>query len=384
MNASPSYTDIEALLSAERPTDPVYCIYPEVYLDAARSFVAGFPGRVLYAVKANDQAEIIRLLHQGGISHFDCASLTEIALIRKVCPTAACYFMVPVRLRGAARQAFEQHGVRHFMVDHAEGIALLQQEIEFGDCVVFTRMAVHHAAALQDLSSKFGALPEQVPGLMQQVNELGAEAALAFNVGSSVTRTEAYTHSLSVATAVLDQLPFKVRLVDIGGGFPFPYPGFDVPGLADYFQAVRNAALALPLAEGGELMAEPGRSLAAPGLSALVEVLMRRDDRLYLNDGMYGIFWELRFREHDAFPIRVYREGKQHNGKTRDFRLYGPTCDASDVLPVPIPLPEDTRTGDYIEVGSLGAYSLSGRTRFNGYYSERIVSLTGGGATPPA
>ncbi|MGH8034908.1 MAG: hypothetical protein ACREO9_06770, partial [Lysobacterales bacterium] len=340
--------------------------------------------RVLYAVKANDHPVILRLLHQGGVQHFDCASVPEIALVQEHCPGADCYFMVPVRLRGAAREAFERFGVRHFMIDHANGIEQLTAEIDVSKTVVFTRMAVHHAAALQDLSSKFGAPPEAVPGLMQRLAELGAEPALAFNVGSSVIRTEAYTHSLQVAAGVLEELPFKVRLVDIGGGFPHAYPGFAVPPLEDYFAAVQQAAAALPMAPGGELMAEPGRSLAAPGLSAVVEVLLRRDDRVYLNDGMYGIFWELRFREHAGFPSRVWRDGAEHHGPEHHFRLYGPTCDASDVVPERIPLPADLRAGDFIEFGSIGAYSLSGRTQFNGYYSDRVITLTDPAARPPA
>jgi ornithine decarboxylase len=375
--------DVTELLSRERPREPVYCIYPEVYRRTAQDFVAGFPGRVLYAVKANDHPAIVRLLHAAGVVHFDCASIAEIALVHELCPRAASYFMVPVRLRGAAREAFEQYGVRHFMIDHTDGIDILAAEIDLSQAVVFTRMAVHHAAALQDLSAKFGAPPAAVPGLMQALAVHGAEPALAFNVGSSVIRTEAYTHSIGVAANMLAALPFAVRLVDIGGGFPIAYPGFPVPALADYFSAVARAAAALPLAPGGEIMAEPGRALAAPGMSALVEVLLRKEERLYLNDGMYGIFWELRFKEHEGFPLRVYRDGRPHQGEMKPFRLYGPTCDASDVLPAPVRLPADIRNGDYIEFGSIGAYSLSGRTRFNGYHSDRIVSFTGLDARPP-
>ena len=376
------YGSAAELMAAERPSAPVYCIYPELYRRAARDFVAGFPGRVLYAVKANDHPSVIRLLYEGGVRHFDCASLPEVALIAELCPGATAYFMVPVRLRGSARAAFERHGTRHFMVDHPDGIEILAGEVNLAECVVFTRMAVSHKAALQDLSSKFGAAPEAVPALMKELAARGAEPALAFNVGSSVTHPEAYRYAMGVASRVLAQLPFKVRLLDIGGGFPHTYPGFIVPPLQDYFDAVGATRAALPLADNAELLAEPGRALAAPGLSALVEVLLRRDQRLYLNDGMYGIFWELRFREHDGFPVRAFREGRPHTGPLAPFRLYGPTCDATDLLPAAIELPEDLRAGDYLEWGSLGAYSLAGRTRFNGFYSDRIIQLSNE-AEPP-
>ena len=142
-------------------------------------------------------------------------------------------------------------------------------------------------------------------------------------------------------------------------------------------------ASALPLAPGGELMAEPGRALAAPGMSAVVEVLLRKDRRLYINDGMYGIFWELRFKAHLRFAARVYRDGVPLDGEERPFTLYGPTCDAADVLPGEVELPGDIRSGDYIEFGQIGAYSLSGRTRFNGLFSDRIVRITAPQERPP-
>jgi ornithine decarboxylase len=182
----------------------------------------------------------------------------------------------------------------------------------------------------------------------------------------------------------LASLPFRVRLVDIGGGFPRAYPGFPVPPLDEFFEAVSETARRLPLASAGELMAEPGRALAAPGMSAVVEVLLRKDGRLYVNDGMYGIFWELRFKAHMRFAARAYRDGEPLDGETAPFMLYGPTCDASDVLPGEVELPASIRAGDYIEFGQIGAYSLSGRTRFNGLFSNRIVRITSPAERPPA
>lgn len=383
-DARPEFDDVAGMLQAWRPREPVYCIYPHVYRETAREFLQGFPGRVLYAVKANDDADVVALLYEGGVSHFDCASLAEIALVRRLCPAANCYFMVPVAPRGEVEAARREFGVRHFMIDHAARLPALAAEIELPGCVVFVRMAVSHESAMMDLSSKFGAPPADVPGLLARVRATGAEPALAFNVGSLVTHTDAYRHAIEVASGVLESLPFRVRLVDIGGGFPRAYPGFPVPPMTEYFEAVASTARGLPLAVGGELLSEPGRALAAPGLSAVVEVLLRKDQRLYINDGMYGIFWELRFKAHERFPVRAFRNARPLQGPTVMYSLYGPTCDASDVLPGQVELPADIRAGDYLEFGQIGAYSLSGRTRFNGHYSERIVRIAADDAMPPA
>jgi ornithine decarboxylase len=63
---------------------------------------------------------------------------------------------------------------------------------------------------------------------------------------------------------------------------------------------------------------------------------------------------------------------------SRPFKLFGPTCDGTDVLPGPVELPDDVRPGDYLEFGNIGAYSLSGRTRFNGHFSDDIVTIADG------
>lgn len=379
MDVTPaSYSSVAELLEAHRPAEPVYCVFPHEYVESARHFVAGFPGRVLYAVKANIYPQAVNPMIEGGVRHFDCASLPEIQAVNALRDDAICYFMTPVRIRGTARAAQAKFGVRHFLVDHLSGIPLLSEEIDMPSSVVFARMAVSHESAMADLSKRFGAPPSDIPSILQAIVDAGAEPALAFNVGSSVTSPEAYSHSMRVATDVLEKLPFKIRLLDIGGGFPKPYPGFEVPPLDEYFDAIRRDIGSLPLAENAEILGEPGRALASPGMSAIVEVCLRKENRLFLNDGMYGIFWELRFKGHDRYPVRAWRDGKLLDGKLNSFRLFGPTCDSLDELPGDVELPADIRPGDHLEFGQIGAYSLSGRTSFNGFHSEQIVIIADG------
>lgn len=377
-----SFTDVSHMLRGLQPDHPVYCVYPHVYRESAQKFLAGFPGRVLYAVKANNQPIVMQILFEAGVRHFDCASLVEIEQVHAISRDAVCYFMNPVRIRGAARAAQEKYGVRHFVVDHSSGLRGLLQEIDAQKSVIFARMAVRHDTAMVDLSSKFGAKPGQVLELLHAIAEQGAEPALAFNVGSVVMSPDAFVHAMDTAREVLNKLPFKLRLVDIGGGYPISYPGFDAPPLEEYFSAIRNVT-ELPLADDGELLAEPGRALSARGLSAVVQVLLRKEDRLYLNDGMYGVFWELRFRLQDRFAARAFRGDRALTGELRPFTLYGPTCDSGDAMPGQVELPADIDVGDHIEFGSIGAYSLSGRTDFNGFFSDTVVTIESGNALPP-
>ena len=382
-NASEEFADVGKLLSTECPKEPVYCVFPHVYRETAKEFLRGFPGRVLYAVKANAEPTVLRLLLEAGVRHFDCASLPEIELIDAMDPASSKYFMIPTRIRGAAETAQEKHGVRHFMVDHLSGLSQLVKEIDASRAVIFARMAVHHESAMEDLSARFGASPEEMPALLEAIRDSGAEPALAFNVGSSVTDPEAYRHAMSITKSVLEKLPFQLRLIDVGGGYPKSYPDFIVPELGEYFRAVAESVVALPLADNAEVLGEPGRALAAPGMSAVVEVLLRKDDRLFINDGMFGVFWLLRIDGPDSFPVRTYRNGEPLEGETMEFQINGPTCDSTDTLPGLVPLPVDISAGDYLEFGNIGAYSISGRTDYNGYYSDRIVSITSPTEKPP-
>ena len=378
------FSDVASLIRAERPKHPVYCVFPHVYREITTEFLEGFPGRVLYAVKANPDPAILKLLIESGVAHFDCASLPEIELVDSIAPDTKKYFMTPVRIRGAAATAQEKHGVRHFVVDHLSALSQLLPEIDPSRSVVFARMAVHHESAMEDLSARFGAPPEEMPALLGAIRDSGAEPAVAFNVGSSVTDPEAYRYSMSVTKSVLEKLSFQIRLLDVGGGYPKSYPDFIVPGLDEYFRAVAESVEALPLADNAEVLSEPGRALAAPGMSAVVEVLLRKEDRLYINDGMFGIFWLLRIDGPDGFPVRAYRDGKPLEGKTMEFQVNGPTCDSTDTLPGLVPLPVDIRPGDYLEFGNIGAYSIGGRTDYNGFYSNRIVTITSPRERPPA
>ena len=99
---------------------------------------------------------------------------------------------------------------------------------------------------------------------------------------------------------------------------------------------------------------------------------------------MHGVFWELRYPGHDRYPVRVFRNGELHTAEEMPFVLNGPTCDSEDTLPGKVELPKDIRPGDHIEFGCIGAYSLTGRTDFNGYHSDDIVTITSESEFPPS
>src|SRR3954467_10526017 len=119
---------VDSVVARERPCEPVLCLRPAAIPAAARAFVHAFPGDVLYAVKCNPEPRVLRAVWAGGVRHFDCASMPEVALVRKVLPEAEVHFMHPVKARHAIHAAFHEDGVNDFSFDNVGELQKIVQE----------------------------------------------------------------------------------------------------------------------------------------------------------------------------------------------------------------------------------------------------------------
>jgi len=225
-----SLSIIDAVVARERPAEPLVCLRPATIAAASRCFVAAFPGDVLYAVKCNPEPRVLRAVWAGGVRHFDCASLPEIALVRKLLPQAEVHFMHPVKARHAIHAAFHEHGVTDFAFDSAEELEKIVQETVPVGLVgapptlgLFVRLAVTQGGAY-DLSGKFGVNVAEAAALLRAARPHAARLGIAFHVGSQCLDPAAYAAALGLAADAVAQAEVPVDIVDIGGGFPVSYP----------------------------------------------------------------------------------------------------------------------------------------------------------------
>jgi ornithine decarboxylase len=374
---------VDQVIAADRPEDPVHCLRPAVLAETARAFLAAFPGDVLYAVKCNPDPAVLRALHAGGVRHFDCASLAEVRLVRDMFPDAAIHFMHPIKARGAIREAWERHGVRNFVLDNADELAKIRQEVAAtgipGQPGLIVRLALPKGGARLDLSGKFGAAEEAAVALLRGAGRDAALLGVSFHVGSQCLDPLAWRAALALTGRVIREAGVAIDVVDVGGGFPVAYPDQDPPPLGAFLAEIEDGFGRLGL-KNARLWAEPGRALVAGGTSVVVQVQARRGDALYLNDGIYGSLSDagaLGFR----YPVRLIRPGTRPvqpgpgGAGLTAFSFCGPTCDSADVMRGPFLLPADVREGDWIEIGQLGAYGACLRTGFNGFDRARIVEV---------
>jgi ornithine decarboxylase len=118
--------------------------------------------------------------------------------------------------------------------------------------------------------------------------------------------------------------------------------------------------------------------LVAEAGSLIVRVELRKDNALYLNDGVYGGLIEAaKFQGGFVFPMTIIRKTGQcgDDDTLMAFRFCGPTCDSIDMMAGPFILPADIAEGDWIEIGLTGAYSVACRTNFNGFGKNQTILL---------
>ncbi len=374
-NQQQQFRDVQSVVMGLTPSYPVHCVRPEVLAQSARNFISQFPGTVLYAVKCNPHPMVLKALYEGGVRHFDTASLPEIAQICESFPNAHAYFMHPVKARAVIRSAYSVYGIRHFVIDHQNELEKLLAETEREGLIVVVRLVTPPSpGVLYHLSAKFGASADQACDLLRQIKEAGCRPGLAFHVGSQCLHPDAYGTALGIVGEVIDRAGIEPVCLDVGGGFPANYSNAEVPPLEDFIAAIRAGLKALKLSPTVEIMAEPGRALTATGVSVLTQVQLRKEDQLYINDGIYGSLNEMT-GERIRVPARVFRAEGQLSAEMRTFTINGPTCDSLDVLHGAFTLPADTREGDWIEIDQLGAYSNALASHFNGFHPETFVEV---------
>ena len=373
--SAPTGTRSGADIAKLRPAHPITLIRPHAARRAARFFVDKFPGRSLYAVKANPSSELLQILWSEGVTHYDVASIGEVRLVAQTLPQAVLCFMHPVKSAESIAEAYFEHGVRTFSLDTIDELEKILQAtatdgVAASDLNLLVRLRVSSEHAKLSLASKFGADPGEVKRLLFAARQAADALGICFHVGSQAMSPAAFAEAMARVRDAIVEASVTVDIVDVGGGFPSSYPGMEPPPLEAYFAVIHSAFEALPISYSAELWCEPGRALCAEYASLVVRVEKRRGSELYINDGAYGTLFDaahIGWR----YPVRLLRS-QELRARPLEFSFYGPTCDDLDHMAGPFELPADIAAGDYVEIGMLGAYGSAMRTGFNGFAAENI------------
>jgi len=369
------FTDVNELVNTLKPDNPVYCIRPESIKTSTQFFKNNFPGKVLYAVKTNPNKEVLKHILNNGIANFDAASVNEIKLIKSLDSKAHIYFMHTVKNRNDITEAYFNLGIRDFALDTKDELIKILAATNYAkDLTLYVRIAISNEHAEIDLSRKFGAHASEALGLVRLCKEHANKVGISFHVGSQCMHKISFAKGIKEIGSIIKKTKIIPDIINVGGGFPSIYPDLNPEPLENYIDEIKNSISNLNLPTTPELICEPGRAIVAESGSTIVKVNLRKKNKLYINDGTYGTLFDAGV-PNLILPSRMILNGRIQSKKLTAFSFYGPTCDGMDFMKGPFLLPNNIKEGDYIELGQLGAYGLSFRTKFNGFYSDEIFEL---------
>ena len=371
------FKSVEELVSQLKPEKPVYCLRKKSILSASKFFQNNFPGKILYAVKTNPHSEVIKTLIKSGIDQFDVASIEEIKSVKKFSLSAKCSFMHTVKSRESISEAYFKYGVKTFALDTKdELIKIIESTGNAKDLELFVRVSVSNEHAEIDLSKKFGALNSEATGLLRLVKQHSNKIGLSFHVGSQCMHPISYTKGINEIGNIIKKTKIIPDYINVGGGFPTIYPDLIPQSLNNYLNEIKEGLKNLKIKKLPEIICEPGRALVAESGSTIVRINLKKKQKLYINDGTYGTLFDAG-TPNIVFPSKMIKDNSNKiiSKKLTAFDFYGPTCDSMDYMKGPFLLPNNIKENDYIELGQLGAYGLTFRTQFNGFFSDEIYEV---------
>ena len=371
------FKSVEELINQLKPEKPVYCIRKKSVLTASNFFQKNFPGEILYAVKTNPHPVIIKTLIESGINQFDVASVEEIKQVRKFSSSAKCSFMHTIKSPESIKRAYFEFGIKTFSLDTKEElIKIINNTDNAKDIELFVRIAVSNEHAEIDLSKKFGALNSEALGLLRLAKQYAKKVGLSFHVGSQCMHPISYAKGITEIGNIIKKTKIIPDYINVGGGFPSIYPDLVPDNLIAYFNEIKKSLENLKIENMPKIICEPGRALVAESGSTIVRVNLRKKQKLYINDGTYGTLFDAG-TPNIVYPSKMIKENSSKiiSKKMTAFSFFGPTCDSMDYMKGPFVLPNNIRENDYIELGQLGAYGLTFRTHFNGFYSDEVYEV---------
>ena len=334
-----------------------------------------FPGKVLYALKTNPNLTVLKTIVESGINNFDVASINEIETIKKISPSANCSYMHTIKSRESIEEAYFKYNIKTFSLDTKdELIKILESTKKAKDLELFVRVAVSNEHAEIDLSKKFGATSIEASGLLRLTKQYAKKVGLSFHVGSQCMHPISYSKGIAEIGNIIKKTKIIPDTINVGGGFPTVYPDLIPQSLESYFEEIKKGLENLKLEKLPQIICEPGRAIVAESGSTIVRVNLRKKQKLYINDGTYGTLFDAGV-PNIVYPSKIITNGRIISKKLTSFDFYGPTCDSMDYMKGPFLLPNNIKENDYIELGQLGAYALTFRTNFNGFYSNKIVEV---------
>lgn len=324
--------------------------------------------QVFYAVKANPDIEILKLINRLGIG-FEIASEGELSILASLgVGRERIISSNPIKSFRFLSMA-KDYGVSLFAFDSIAEVDKLK-ECSPG-CSVYVRLSVPNEGSEWPLSKKFAVEIDAAEELLVYARKKGLNpVGITFHVGSQCTNIYNWNMALDKAKALWDRAAHRgihLSLLNIGGGYPIRYTK-DVVDIPTIDRNV-NHLIYDKFPKDTRIFIEPGRAVVGDAgvfVSRVIGKAQRADeDWLYIDVGVFNGLMESLGGIKYSYVVEGAKSLKR-------WTLAGPSCDSFDVIDKDILLPEP-EVGNLVLILSSGAYTISYASEFNGFSIPKTI-----------
>jgi diaminopimelate decarboxylase len=362
---------------AEKCGTPTYVYSSASILEAYRRFTSalrGIPHSICYAVKANSNLSILKLLARAG-SHFDIVSGGELHRLRHIgVPGRRIVFSGVGKSKEEIREAL-QAGILLFNVESESELDVLAAEAARFRLRAPAALRVNpdvQAGAHAHISTghhrhKFGIDWDDACRLYldkSRVNHISWQGISA-HIGSQILGVAPFRRAVVRVSSFVRELAkagVKLSYLDLGGGIGIRYTRESPPDLDAYARAILPHIRTL----GCRLLLEPGRAIVGPAgvLLMRAQYIKRNRDKIFIvvdaamNDFIRPALYQA------IHPITPVIRSSNSSANVAKADIVGPVCETGDCFlrDWPLELPE---TGDLLVLWGAGAYGFAQSSNYN-------------------
>ncbi len=326
--------------------------------------------RVFYAVKANPDIEVLRLLNTFGIG-FEIASEGELRMLASLgVEPERIITSNPMKTFRFLEEAVD-YGIRYFAYDSEAEVEKLMKYAPGSN--VYVRLTVPNDGSEWPLSKKFGVELEDAVRLLVLAKKKGLNpVGITFHVGSQCNNVYNWNSAIEKARELWDLAEasgVKLTVLNIGGGYPIRYTKKVVD--IETIESKIDKVLRQKFPANVEIFIEPGRAVVGDAgvfVATVIGKAARGDENwLYIDVGVFNGLME------SVGGIKYhYIVGSRNESKK--WTVVGPSCDSFDVIDRDVELP-DPEVGNRILIPSSGAYTISYASEFNGFSIPKTILI---------
>ena len=384
--------ELDVAVAAERFGTPLYLYSAGTILDHYGRFdeaLAGLDHLICYAVKANSNRAILRLLRDAGAG-FDIVSGGELFRALKAgADSRKCTFAGVGKLRKEIEYALEQ-GVYSFNIESEAELDYINQIASAKNQRAPIALRVnpdveaqtHQYISTGTSANKFGIALERAAQVYERASKMPAITVrgVQTHIGSQITEAAPFVAAIEKLAPLVSELKSKyaIEFFSVGGGLGIAYESSVASGSGDWRTPQRLHPLTIqqyvdailpPLTRLGlRILLEPGRVLVGNAGILLTRVRYIKETAqkkfAIIDAGMNDLIRPALYGSyHEIVPVEDSSSSTSKN-KTEKMDIVGPVCESGDFFAQDREMPE-LRAGDLLAVMSAGAYGFVMASNYN-------------------